>query len=302
VQLFKLRYFQIKRDLSYWLIIIAIVTFYVSKSISETSLLHSLSLSAFILFLLFNYHINRKDLNFIIHYLKAPKLQICLNYNLLILPLSLAIATGIYCEYFFLIHLLVSLISFMELRIKFFKFDIITNYIPSAQFEWISGVRKNFASLCLLILLAIILSPVKLFGLAALFLLNSVFLSFYNFFEPLLMLNPENLSIDFFLRKKISFLISNILFINIPLLTINVIFNPEAIWFDLSFMFAFLLLAASTVYIKYANYKPNTSIKLSIDFLVLTISIFLIYLIPLSIYLFFSNKKKAITNLSYYLK
>ena len=302
MQLFKLRYFQIKRDLGYWILFIAIACFYLSKAISETSFVYCSAFIGIILFAIYTYHNNRKDLNFIFHYLYYPKLQTCINYNLLLLPLSFALATGIYWKYLFFIHLVVSLLSMMYFRVRSFKFLFISKYIAAGNFEWISGIRKNFPVLGLLVLIALILSPVKLFGVVALFLLNAVFLSFYNYFEPLLMLNPENLTAEIFLRKKIAFLIRMLLFINIPLLTINVIFNSEVIWFDLGFMLAFLLLGACTIYIKYANYKPNTPLRLSIDYLILIGSVLLIYLIPLSIFIYFSNKKKAIANLSNYIK
>lgn len=302
VQLFKLRYFQIKRDLGFWIVIISIAFFYLSNSISETSLSYCIAFIGIVLFALYNYHINRKDLNFIRHYLNRPKLQVCINYNFLILPLSLALAIGVYWKYLFLVHLFVSLLSLINFRVRSFKFLFISKYISPANFEWISGIRRNFPALSLLILIALILSPVKLFGVVVLFLLNSVFLGFYNYCEPLLMLNPENLTAEIFLWKKVSFLTRMLLLINIPLLAINGIFNPEVIWFNLGFIFAFLLFAASTVYIKYANYKPNTPLRLSIDYLILTGSAVLIYLIPLSIFIYFSNKKKAILNLSYYLK
>lgn len=302
MQLFKLRYFQIKRDLGIWIVIIAIASFYISKSVSETSLTYCMVFIGIVLFALYNYHINRKDLNFIRHYLNRPKLQVCINYNFLILPLSLALAFGVYWKYLFLVHLFVSLLSLINFRVRSFKFLFISKYISAANFEWISGIRRNFPALSLLILIALILSPVKLFGVVVLFLLNSVFLGFYNYCEPLLMLNPENLTAENFLKKKISFLIRMLLFINIPVLAINIIFNPEVLWFDLGFIFAFLLLAACTVYIKYANYQPNTSLRLSVDYLVLTGSVILIYLLPLSIFIYFSNKKKAINTLSFYIK
>ncbi len=302
MQLFKLRYFQIKRDLGIWIVIIAIASFYISKSVSETSLTYCMVFIGIVLFALYNYHINRKDLNFIRHYLNHPKLQVCINYNFLILPLSLALAFGVYWKYLFLVHLFVSLLSLITFRTRSFKFLFISKYISPANFEWISGIRRNFPALSLLILIALILSPVKLFGVVVLFLLNSVFLGFYNYCEPLLMLNPENLTAENFLKKKISFLIRMLLFINIPVLAINIIFNPEVLWFDLGFIFAFLLLAACTVYIKYANYQPNTSLRLSVDYLVLTGSVILIYLLPLSIFIYFSNKKKAINTLSCYIK
>ncbi len=300
VQLLKLRYFQARRDLSYWVLIIAAAVFYVSKEVSELPALQGLYYTGLVSLLLYSYHLNRKDLNFLAKYFKNHKMQICLNYNLLVLPVTTAFALSSNWWLALLLHLLVSLTGFSGFKSGSFKLLFVSRYIPASQFEWISGVRKNFLLLCLLLVLTLILSPVKLFGLVALLLFNFVFLGFYNFFEPLLMLNPENLLPRDFLRKKISFLSNVLLCVNLPLLFINFLFNQEVLWFNIGFLFALLLLASSSVYIKYANYRPNESLRVSIDFLVLTASIFLPYLIPLGLLICFSSRKKAIANLSNY--
>jgi len=302
VQLFRLRYFQIKRDLGYWIIIIAVACFYLSKTISETSQLNCQIFIGIVLFSLYNYHINRKDLNFIEHYLQAPKLQVCVNYNVLILPLSFALASDVYWKWIFFVHLFATLIGIFYVKLTSFKFLFIGKYISAPNFEWTAGVRKNFLTISVLLLIALILSPVKLFGVVALFILNFIFFSFYNYCEPLIMLNPEDLPVEVFLQKKIRFLIRTLLVINVPLLLVNCLFNPDIIWFNVGFMLAVLLLGACTVFIKYANYKPNTALRLNMDYLILTSSVVIFYLLPLGILIYISNKKKAIHNISNYIK
>lgn len=300
VQLIQLRAYQIKRDLSYWIIIIAVAAFYISKSISDYSLVYGVGLTGVVISSLYNYHLNRKDINFINKYLQRPKLQICFNYNLLIFPITFAMCLSQLWYLALLLQIAVSIVSQTTIRFSNLKLRFISKYIPSQHFEWITGTRKNFYLLCVLLLIAIVLSPVKLFGLVALFMFNLVIVGFYNFSEPVMMLNPQNLIPEIFLSKKITFLSGVLFAFNAPLLIINVLFHQEIIWFNVCFLFGFLLLAASSVYIKYSNYKPNEPGRFSIDYLALIASLFIPYLLPLGILIYFSSRKKAIANLSYY--
>lgn len=253
VQLLKLRYLQIRRDLGYWFIPILLSVFFVSKEISEQSQLYALSLGAVCILFLYVYHTNRKDLSFIKHYLAHPLRDVCINYNLLTLSVSLALALSGWIMIALCLHLFVSLLVFTKINFSGPAFLFIGKHLPSSEFEWISGIRKNFIPLLILFLLALLLSPVKFFGVVALFLMNSIFLSFYSEFEPLPMLNPNNLSAEHFLKQKISFFIKVLLVLNVPLLLVNSVFHPDIIWFNLCFLIGFSMLASFSVYIKYAN-------------------------------------------------
>jgi hypothetical protein len=297
VQLLKLQYHHLKRDLGIWFIVLSVGAFFISQFIAAISQQHCLGVLGSALFLIYTYHVNRKDLNFVHRYLKDPKQQLAIGYNLLLLPVTLALVFNGYYFHVLAGHALVSSFSFFNIQISSTKLFFISKYIPAAQFEWISGIRKNFYLLIILFLLALILSPVKLFGIVPLLLINSVFLGFYNYFEPLVMLNPENLSPETFLTRKINFF-RNVLFTaNGPVLLINSILNPESAWFNVFFLFAFLIFASCSVYIKYSKYEPNGSLTASIDFLILFASLFFPYLIPLSIIIYFSSRKKAVERL-----
>ncbi len=300
MQLLKLRVLQLRRDLSYWVIIIGASSLYLSYSVSKVSQVYSLTLLGAASLFFYTYHARRKDLNFVSRYFTAPRLQICFNYNLIVLPLSLGCFLNGYFLYSLLFHFLISSIAFFDLKSYSLKLLFIGKYIPPQHFEWISGIRKNFHILFPLLLLAIVLSPVKLFGLVVLFIINTIFIDFYTSFEPLIMLNPGHHDLKEFLMQKINFFIKIILILNIPVLCINSIINPDALWFNVCFLMAFLLFASCSVFIKYAHYKPNDSLGFNLDFLILFSSVLMPYLLPLSVYIYFSNKKKALTNLSYY--
>lgn len=302
MQLLRLRYFQLRRDLGYWALIIAAAAAYVFHEIALISFAHAAALSGAVAMALYSYHLNRKDRGFIDHYLEHPVRQILFNYHLLILPLTLAVAVAGHWQLSVLAHALISLISLLRPWGKTARLLFISRFVPAGQFEWISGIRKNFYTLTVLSALALVLSPVKLFGLAPLLLINSSFISFYAFSEPLLMFNPTHLSPAGFLRSKVNYFTKMLLFTNVPLLAVNAGFNPDSAWFALCFLFAFLLLGACSVYIKYAHYQPNQSQGFHIDQLILFSSVLLPYLLPLAIVLYYTNRKKALANLSHYLQ
>lgn len=301
MQLLKLRYLQLKRDLGYWVLIIAILVFFIVKGISEVSQLYTLSLTAVVLFFFYAYHSNRKDLNFINKYIDQPKKNLCFNYNLSVLPVSSALVFNNYWLLALGLHLGITLLVFIELKPGGPKLVFIQRYIPKAQFEWIAGLRKNLFIILPLLLIAVFLSPVKFFSVVALFVLNTVFLGFYNFFEPLVMLNPEGLETKEFLQKKVSFFTKVLILLNAPLLITNSFFHPDIAWFDACFLAGFLLIACCSVYIKYENYKPNDEIRFHIDSLLLFASAIVPFLLPIAFFLNSSHKKKAIQNLSHYI-
>jgi hypothetical protein len=300
VQLLKLRYFQIKRDLSYWFIIIVLGVFYVSKNVSEISFNYRLILSVSYLVILLNYHYNRKDLNFLSKYFGNPKLNLCLNYNLLTLPISLANFLSQNYLYCIVLHLSVTLIPFLVVKPSSPKLIFMKRFVPASQFEWIAGLRSSFYLLIPLFILVLFFSPVKFFGPVTLFLLNTIFLGFYKYFEPLLMLNPEGLSSEDFLDRKIKFLMKTILIFNVPPLLINSVFNLDVAWFNICFLIGFGLLASCTIYMKYSDYKPNEEQPFHMDSLLVFSAVLIPFFLPISYLLNKSYKKKALINLINY--
>lgn len=298
MQLLKLRYYQLKRDLGIWIFIITGTVFWFCLEFTSDRPTYGYSMAGVTATLIYAYHSNRKDRNFIRFYLKQPISQILLNYNISVLPISASLIYNKNTIAAITLHVVISFVSLFELKFSGRKLFFINRFIPSDQFEWISGLRNNFYLIIVLSLLAIFLSPVKLFGLAALFLLNTIFLSFYNLNEPLIMLNPTFLSSEKFLSQKINFLFKMILITNSPLLIVNAFFQPDSIWFSALFLVGLLILASCTVYLKYANYQPGESQSFHIDQLILFAGLFLPYLLFLSAYLYFHNRKKAILQLN----
>jgi hypothetical protein len=297
MQLLRLRYYQLKRDLGFWVPVIAIAAFYLYYEVGSRSRQHSIGFSLAAIAALYTYQFNRRDLAFVKHYLERPVLQILINYTLLMLPLSAALTLSGNWDHALLLHALAAIVSLLRPKAGGLQLGFISRLVPAEQFEWISGLRKNFYVILPLLLTAIVLSPVKFFCLVALFLLNTIVLGFYGIYEPRHMLNPRNLEPTEFIDRKVNYSIKMLLLTNGPLLLVNALFYPESAWFSVCFLFGFVLLTACAVNIKYTHYRPNELQGFHADFLILYGSILLPYLLPLAIYLYYSNRKKAVANL-----
>jgi hypothetical protein len=302
MQLLKLRCYQIKRDLGYWVFIFSIGAFLLAKEIGSSSKQNAFIFIGLIWLILYSNYSNRKDLNFLRQYFTNYKLQICVNYNLIVLPISLGFLFTTNWQFALLLHIIASFTVLITFKYKSPKLFFITNLISSNHFEWISGIRKHYVLLILTMIIALLLSPVLLFGIVALFGFNTILIGFYNQFEPRSMLNSYNFSTKDFLLNKIRFIQKSFFLLNAPILFINSIFNPNIIWFNIGILLAFLLIAACSVYIKYSYYQPNEYFTYKIEFLFLYASVIFPYLLPLSFITYYTTKRKAILNLSNYLE
>jgi len=300
VQLLKLRYYQVKRDLGIWVILLALLSFFGISAVAESKPLYGFGIVGIIAVLLLVYHLNRKDLLFVQHYLGQASVRIANNYSLLVLPASLALVSVYQIKTAVLLQLIAAGIAFTRSSNYYFKQDVLTRKIPPAQFEFRAGLRTNILVLIPLVFIVLFLSPVKFFLLAALFLMNTVVCSFYQEQEPLLMLNPEGKSVQSFLDGKRKFLQKFFLYSNVPILVINSILHFELIGYNLAIIPALVLLANYTIYAKYASYKPNTKQVAGLDALFVYLATVLPFALPLSYLLVTSYRKKAFLDLEHY--
>ena len=127
-------------------------------------------------------------------------------------------------------------------------------------------------------------------------------MDFYSLYEPLTMLNPKNLSTKAFMDEKINFSCKVFTLINAPIIIINSFIHNDMITFNLLFFIGFMLMFINVIYIKYATYEPKETLRFHADQLLLTITAIVPYLIPISLYLLYSNRKKAYKNISNYLE
>src|SRR5204863_4343842 len=115
--------------------------------------------------------------------------------------------------------------------------------------------------------------------------------------EPLSMLNTRNLAAVDFLREKNRFLTGMLLILNFLPLLVNSLFHQEALIFNACFLVGFHLLASISLFMKYASYEPGQSLPVQIDMLIVFFSVLVPYLLPLSIFIYYSKRKSAVTNL-----
>lgn len=300
MQLVRIRYAQIKRAFMPPLLIYISVCLFLFYYAPKFDTSRSAMFVSGALIILYQYHVKRNDIDFLKRYIHDWKWQMLVLYNITALPLSLGLVFVCDIYYPVLLQVLVSCIPFIGLKTSRKTLIFLGRIFPSDQFEWISGTRRNFILLLILSILAILLSPVKLFPLVILLLLNLSIIDFYSLYEPLIMLNPNGYSIERFLSHKLNFGIKLFLLINLPILITNSLFNHDMFTFNIFFLVSTLILFANAVMIKYATYIPNESLTFHADMLLLTFSVIIPFFIPLSLFLLYQNHKKAKQNLLRY--
>jgi hypothetical protein len=151
------------------------------------------------------------------------------------------------------------------------------------------------------ILIALILSSVKLFPLVALCFVNSSIMGFYTESESRQMLAANSFSPKEIMLQKIIFSIKIMMLINVPVVLINTFFNPDFLSINILFLLYSCLLIVFAVSCKYNAYKPNTSINsISIQFAFAFTGVIHPALMILTALLTVYYYQQAIKNLNYY--
>ena len=302
MQLLKIRFYQIKRDLGILFFPILILTFSVSYFAFNHPEKVGLYAVAIILYLFYNFHKNRGDLSFAYKHFNSAKTQIVVEYQLFLLPFSIPVLLTSFWYGFFILHLIVFAIPFIDTNRKIqFKFLFLTQYFKN-DYIFISGIRKNLFVLIPLILIALVLSPLKLFPLVALFIINAVMFSFYEINESVQMVQASNKSPKQFLSNLVYLGTLKLLIINTPVLLINTIFNFDLFLFNLYFLVYNVLMLATVIVLKYADYeykKQGNSIQVKL--IIMMLGLFLPYLSPLTLIFYVQSRTEAIKNLKKYL-
>ena len=301
-QLLKIRFFQLKRDLGFLFFVIVALVSCVSFLVFNHPKQIGLYAAGIVAYLFYSFHKNRIDIAFMAKHFDSANRQIVFEYQLFLLPVSIpCLFTN--CWYCFLfLHLFVLFIPFLNIKSKYdFKFSFITRFFQD-DYIFISGIRRNLISLIILFLLALALSPLKLFPLVALFLFNNVVFSFYEANESLQMLQASQQTPKQLIASLLNSGVKKIVLINFPILLINSIFNPDLWMFNMYFFAYNVLILASVIALKYENYQYKTSSSNhQIKLIVMILGLFIPYLFPLAIIFYIQSRAGAIKNLSHYL-
>ncbi len=302
MQLLKIRFYQFRRDLGILFFPILAIASLVSFFAFDHPQLYGYYAVGIISYLIYSFHQNRRDLSFVYKHFNSPKYQVVSEYQLFLLPVSIPVLFTQYWYCFFMLHIIAFLIPLFEIKSNLqFKFLFLSKYLKN-DYIFIAGVRKNLFVLVAFAIIALALSPLKLFPLVALFLFNMVIFSFYDTNESVQMIQASNKTPKQFLSEKSGSAISKLLFLNLPVLAINTAFNPDLFLFNVFFLVYNLLMLASIISLKYSDYQykkggNNNQVKL----IVMVLGLFIPYLSPLTIIFYFQSRTEAIKNLNNYL-
>lgn len=248
-------------------------------------------------------HYSRKDKSFIYKHLDKPHLQIFSEYSLLTLPFSISsiITKNWFC--FPLLLLLLFSISFLKFQFK--RKAVLTNLsslIPASNFEWISGIRKQYISFISIYLLALGFSWVRILPLFLLWFLTVLIASFFLENEPIHILREGNKTARRYLLNKLKVNIGYILILyGLPII-INAIFVQEFLLLTLLFIPMQIALLCFAISLKYATYKPQTNqLGSNIAFAIVAIISAMPYFLPIPVILSIVYFYKAEKNLKPYL-
>ena len=246
---------------------------------------------------------NRKDKEFIYKQLDKPHFQIFLEYVFLTLPFS--ITSLITKNWFCFPLLLLVLICIPLLRFQFKHRTVFKNLsavIPASNYEWISGIRKQYIPVICLYLLALVFCSVRILPLGLLWFLTIIISSFHLENEPVHILRAGNKTARKFLSDKIKINIKYILILYSLPVIINAVFVREFLIITLLFIPVQIALLCFAVNLKYSTYKPQTNLLgNNVAFSIIAMLSAMPYFLPIPVILSIVYFYKAESNLKTYL-
>jgi hypothetical protein len=302
MQLLKIRYFQLKRDLGFLFFGIVALASWVSFLVFNYQKQIGLYVLGIIIYLFYSFHKNRRDAAFIKKHFENATSQMVLEYQLFLLPFSIPCLITNYWYCFFVLHVFVFTLPYIGFNSKIqFKYEFVARLFEN-DYVFISGVRRNLIGLILLFLLSLGLSPLKLFPLVTLFLFNNVLFSFYEPNESIQMLQASQQTPKQLMASALSSGTKKMMMVNLPVLVINSVFNTDLFLFNAYFLAYNILILATVIALKYESYQyKNPVSNHQIKLVVMILGLFIPYLFPLAIIFFVQSRAGAIKNLSHYL-
>lgn len=302
MQILTIRFYQFKRNLGFlffvFLFALSGLSYFFFQSYKEVGLY----VAIIIIYIVFSFHKTRGDLAFVSKHFQSSQKQIITEYQLFLLPVTIPCLFTQYYYCFFIIHAVALLIPLMEVTTKYkLKLSFLASWFKD-DFIFISGFRKNFIALIVLFSVSLLLSPLKLFPLIALFLFNMIIFSFYESNESVQLLQSKNFTPKQLLYEQSRMAVMKLFGFNFLVLSINCLFNPEVLMFDLYFLGYSILMLFTLISAKYANYDHRRSqSNVQAKLIIMTLGLFMPYLSPLAIVFLFQSRSEAINNLSRYL-
>lgn len=298
---------QLKRELTKtgWLyslillVIIGLLGFLLYHVVQNST--HSFYLAALIILAVYGIHGTRNDLQFIRQQLRNPFFILTTEYVLISLPIIILLFLKSYfiagCTIIAGCILIALIVPKNSTHLLFPK---LARWIPSAMFEWLSGIRNTKGIVAVFLIVLYATCFLKFIPLIFLWLTTITIAGFYQFGEPLSLLylheNAKQL-----LRIKIKNVL--LLYVKITLIPVlvNIFLHPDIWWVDLMIYILCMLVIICAVLIKYAVYRPNERLTAGSMLLsIVSISPALPFTLPLPIIVAAIKYKSAIQNLENY--
>lgn len=302
MQVLKIRAYQLKRNLG--ILLFALIPLFSGLSYFFFNNKQQLGyyVAGIMIWFFYSFHENRKDKVFAAKHFDYAKLQMAAEYQLFLLLVSIPCLFTAYWYCFPLMHAFVFAIPFLKLNTRLKPRLLFLTAVFKNDYIFISGVRRNFFGLLLFILLALALSPLKLFPLVTLFVFNMMVLTFYEHNESVQMLQASRQTPKAFLSERTFSSMSKLAIANAPVILINSTFNMDMLLFGLYFLGYNLLMLATVIAMKYAEYgykkeKNNHQVKL----VMMMSGLFIPYLSALTVIFYFQSRSEALKNLNHYL-
>jgi len=204
----------------------------------------------------------RNDLHFISRHLQHPWMEIYSEYALMILPFA---AAALFTANWYFFFILFACIGFIPLYKPVFRqrtmFRKMGRMISPQDFEWMSGIRRMYLYIFPLYTVAVLCCWLKILPLVLLWIITTLVVSFYEEGESLQVLRSPKLMPRAFLLYKITNPLLYLLLLFLPVLAVNVIFNPDFLLVNLIFIAAQLSLACFGIVFKYAMYVPGAKMR-----------------------------------------
>ncbi|NPA67755.1 MAG: hypothetical protein GXO50_04010 [Chlorobi bacterium] len=283
------------------LILSVLILFYVFSNISENKNTEII-IGAYSLILL-SIHVKRKDKTFLSIHSEKPRKIFFVEYFTLSVPLIILLVYFGQIIYAAMLTIFISIIPFIEINIKKTGLNtVFQKLIPDDNFEWKSGVRKNFFILVFIWFTGILTSFYVASVPVIIFIFGIIISGFYETPESLPVLSAKELNEKRFLIDKITNHIKLFSILIIPLIVLFIIFNPEYYYIPLIEYLIISCFLVYTILLKYAFYRPDKKSEAVRIFTMAGIAgIFIPVLTPLILLLAIKFMFSALSNLKLYL-
>jgi hypothetical protein len=248
-------------------------------------------------------HISSRDKHFILHNLHRPRLQIYLQFLVYTFPFTFLSLFAGQPEIYLISLLALAPLPYLDyLPAKKARLIGLSKVIRPDDFEWISGLRKWFPVLFILLLGAYAATPYPIVSLVILWAMGLLIVPFYDQCESLDVLRCRNEPSKRFLKNKVRRHLVYIWVLFIPVCAINSFFHPEHILIHVFFILMQSAMIMYAIFLKYAGYVPNSrAFEHNMTLSLVSVAGVLPHLFPLPFFAAWETYGRAVNNLKYYL-